>query len=277
MKNKIKTITILNVKISKVSRQEAIELISKWCEEKAKRMVVTPNPEQVMMVQKDLLFRKILNEAWLALPDGVGLVWASKLGVWSGELEASQIIKERVTGEEVMKELISLARDKGWRVMLVGGRKSTAEKASEKFQSSNIGKEFSNHEADKGKSNSNFQIKGIEGIRNIRSYSNKENEAINKKINKFKPHILFVAYGAPWQEKWLAENLRKLDIKVGMVVGGALDMVVDPTLRPPEFMTCLGLDWFYRLIRQPWRIKRQLSLIEFLFLVCIESFQIRSR
>ena len=79
--------------------------------------------------------------------------------------------------------------------------------------------------------------------------------------------MLFVAYGAPWQEKWLAENLSKLKIKVGMVVGGSFDMIVDSSLRPPQMIEKIKLGWLYRLFRQPWRIKRQFKLLEFCRLV----------
>jgi len=100
-----------------------------------------------------------------------------------------------------------------------------------------------------------------------------ENRRVIREINTFRPDLLFVAFGAPWQEKWLAQNFEKLDIQVGMDVGGALDMIVDPTLRPPEFMTRFGLDWMYRLLRQPWRIKRQMALLRFAILVLRERFQ----
>lgn len=94
-----------------------------------------------------------------------------------------------------------------------------------------------------------------------------ERERVIGRINQFKPHLLFVAYGAPWQEMWLAENLARLDVNVAMVVGGALDMIADPTLKPPGFVTRAGLDWLYRLLRQPWRIRRQLALVKFVILV----------
>jgi len=83
-------------------------------------------------------------------------------------------------------------------------------------------------------------------------------------INRIKPDLLFVALGHGKQERWIAKNLPKLNVKVAMGVGGALDQIAKPWLRPPGFMRVLGLEWFYRLVLQPWRIKRQLALLKFL-------------
>ena len=119
---------------------------------------------------------------------------------------------------------------------------------------------------------SKFKIKGIEGMKDIQHSNPGENRRVIREINTFRPALLFVAFGAPWQEKWLAQNFNALNIRVGMVVGGALNMIVDPTLRPPGFMTRSGLDWMYRLLRQPWRIKRQMALLRFALLILRERF-----
>jgi len=86
-------------------------------------------------------------------------------------------------------------------------------------------------------------------------------------INRVKPDFLFVGLGAPKQEKWVAKNLDKLRVKVVMVVGGALDQIADPSLRPPKWLNRVGLGWLYRLLRQPWRWRRQLRLIRFGWMV----------
>ncbi len=116
------------------------------------------------------------------------------------------------------------------------------------------------------------KVIGFDGAVDVNNETEEENKYILSKINKIKPDLLFVAYGAPFQEKWLAENLEKIDVGVAMVVGGVLDMIVDPSLKPPKFMTRLSLDWFYRLVRQPWRVRRQLALVRFAFLVLAQRF-----
>jgi len=235
---------ILRIKVSAAAKADSLAWIEECVELKRKIMVVTPNPEQIMLAQKDGSFREILNQASLALCDGEGLRWASRF------LEVQPPIPERVTGEEVMNALLERAMKKEWKVMLVGGRPGVAQKAV-------IDLRMKIHD---------LRIQGIEGIRNIRHFSREENGRVVKQINRFKPDFLFVAFGAPWQEKWLAQNFNALNIRVGMVVGGALDMIVDPSLRPPRFMTLLGLDWFYRLLRQPWRLWRQIALLRFILL-----------
>lgn len=241
----IPSVRILNVRVSSLAKAEILAWIGKWVESGEKKMVVTPNSEQVVLAQKDRSFRKILNSASLALCDGEGLVWASRF------LGEKPLIPERVTGEEVMQELVNMAAKNGWKVFLLGGKLGVAEKTAKLLRIKN----------------QELRIKASSGAVDIRRETDGERRQAIMEINSFEPDLLFVAYGAPWQEKWLAKNLEKLDIKVGMVVGGALDMIVDLTLRPPRFMTRLGLDWLYRLLRQPWRIKRQMALVKFAGLV----------
>lgn len=97
------------------------------------------------------------------------------------------------------------------------------------------------------------------------------NDEIVAKINKFKPDILLVAYGAPWQEKWLFVNRKSLKVKVGMGVGGAFDYLTGRVKLPPEWINKIGLEWLWRLVREPWRWRRQLNLIRFVFLQIFES------
>jgi N-acetylglucosaminyldiphosphoundecaprenol N-acetyl-beta-D-mannosaminyltransferase len=94
------------------------------------------------------------------------------------------------------------------------------------------------------------------------------------KINKFKPDFLFVGLGAPKQEKWVYENLNQLKVGVVMVVGGAIDQLANPSLRPPKFMDQMGLGWLYRLVRQPWRVARQLRLLKFGWMAVKERFSV---
>jgi len=95
----------------------------------------------------------------------------------------------------------------------------------------------------------------------------KQNLVLRRKINKFKPHLLLVAYGAGKQETWIAKNLRFLSVRVAMGVGGSFDYLVKPYLRAPKWVQWLDLEWLWRLVVQPWRVKRQLALIKFVGLV----------
>jgi len=97
------------------------------------------------------------------------------------------------------------------------------------------------------------------------------NNEVVAKINKFKPDILLVAYGAPWQEKWLWANRNKLKAKVAMGVGGAFDYLVGRVKLPPEWVNKMGLEWLWRLVREPWRWRRQLNLIRYVLLQTFSS------
>jgi len=238
----MKTTKLLGIKIFSGTSAQALNLVKAWLKAKTKTQhyIVTPNPEQLVQAQTDTKFKQILNQADLALPDGIGLIWAAK-----GQLKA------RISGLEFMESLCRLAGQKNYRVMLLGATKDRASQAA-KTLSQRYGVEY---------------IYGWQGAIDIRRMNKPGNRILVEGVNQFKPDILLVAYGAPWQEKWLYSNLKDLKIKVSMVVGGSFDQLVKPSLRPPQWLDKLGLGWFYRLLRQPWRIKRQLRLLKFGLLV----------
>lgn len=212
-----------------MSLEEAVNLVDQWVKQDKKRYIVTPNPEFVMLAQKDEEFKKILNQADLAIPDGVGLRLADRR-------------LNRVTGVDLMLSLIK----KGYKTVLAGGKPGIAQKAALTLRSNLVGLP------------TRLDLVGI-------------SEPDITAINHLKPDLLFVALGMGKQEKWIAENLPRLKVKVAMGVGGALDQIVKPWLRAPAFLQACGLEWLYRLILQPWRIKRQLSLLRFVYLLFLDS------
>jgi len=234
----MKIIKILGVKIFSGSESQALDLLKTWLKSDQKRLIFTPNPEQLVQAGKDKAFKKILNQSDLNLPDGIGLVWFSSL-------------KHKISGTDFMLKLIGLAGQYNLKVGFLGSKRGVAPKAGRIIKKNYSAKlVFAHH-----------------GVDNINSIDKSENKKLIQKINQAGVDILFVAFGAPKQEKWLYHNLSKLNIKLGMVVGGALDQLVDPSLCPPKFIEEIGLGWLYRLLRQPWRIKRQLKLIKFISLV----------
>ena len=205
---------ILGVKVDRVTLPQALKIVDSWLKTSKQHYITTPNPEMIVAAQKDNEFRRILNAADLAIPDGVGLRLAD------GRLR-------RLAGADLMLKLIK----KGYKTLLVGGQPGVAQIAAKKL--------------------------GVMGM----------TEPDMVKINKLKPQLLFVALGHGKQEKWIDKNLKKLKVKVAMGVGGALDYVAKPWLRAPKLLQLLGLEWLWRLIVQPWRIKRQLALFKFIYLV----------
>jgi len=229
-------INILGVNISNITFSEGVDIVRGWLtENNGKQYIVTPNPEFVMRAQKDTEFKQILNKADLAIPDGVGLIWAGKI--------LGTSFKERVTGVDFMLGLCELAAKEGYTIGLLGGRDGVAEKTAKNLQ---------------GKL-PNLKINFIGEEWNSRGVMH---YAPTDKID-----ILFVAYGAPKQEKWIAENLNNLPVKVAMGVGGTFDYLAGKTLRAPKWMRQIGLEWLYRLICEPWRFRRQLAIWKFGFLI----------
>ena len=224
---------VLGVKIDDLNIPQILEIVEGWLKKPGKHYIVTPNPEIIMMAQQDLDLRKILNEADLAIPDGRGL----KL---SGDIENTS------PGIDVMEELIKRASDWTATVGFLGGRGKVAEKTAKCLL----------HKYPKLKVS-------------FATYGGEVDEGGNllKSLKVPKLDLLFVAFGPPKQEKWIAKNLPKLPIKVAMVVGGAFDYISGQVPRAPWWIRDLGMEWLFRLIMEPWRIKRQLSLIKYLLML----------
>ncbi len=230
---------ILKIKLDSTSVKRVLGFVRGKLVENKKFYIVTPNPEIVILAQKDENLAEALNSADLSLADGIGLVWAAEFLGLSG-------LKRVVRGREVFLELCKLANKKGWKVFLLGGKEGVAKKVARNLQS-NLKKiviDFATGPVlDK-------KAKPV-----TKNDSLIEKETLNH-INKFKPHLLFVAFGAPKQEKWLKKWLTKLDIGGAMVVGGAFDYYSGRVKLPPKWMEENGLEWLWRLLHQPWRTRR---------------------
>lgn len=236
-------ISILNICVSNVALDSGLEEVEKWLISGDKKYkILTPNPEILVLGQKDGEFRRILNSADLALPDGLGLIWAAKT------LELS--LKERVSGVDFMVKLCGICAKNGFTIGLIGGRNSVALKTSECLR----------------KMYPSLKIVLAEGW--------DPELAVEKLISWREPiDVLFVAYGQGKQERWIDENLKKIPVKVAMGVGGAFDFISGRVPRSPKFMRDHGLEWLFRLLVQPWRIKRQIVGAKFFLLILGEWFK----
>lgn len=247
---------ILGVSITIASPEQILEFITRSLElEDKKVMITTPNPEIIVAAHNNPTFKKILNSAELALPDGVGLVWAARL--------LGKEIHTRITGADFVETLCEKLSKRTVAIGLLGGREGVAEKTAECLKQKYPGLKVS------------FALEEWPEEKNSRLTS--KNKNYYKYAKAFPPcDILFVAYGAPRQEEWIYENLPHIQVKVAMTVGGTFDYISGSVSRAPRALRSLGLEWLYRLIIQPWRWKRQLALIEFIFLVLQEKFQQKS-
>lgn len=229
-------VNVLGVKIDDVGMEEALEIVHGWLDKKEKKYIVTPNPEIIVSANIDKQYKTILNNADLSIPDGVGLKLSGK-------------VKNHIPGADFMEELIKRSSDWGATVGLLGGAPGIAEKSAECLRKKYPG----------------IKIIFAEGGGEVDA----EGELLKhpKLLKSLSCDFLFVAFGPPKQEKWIANNLKNLDIKVAMGVGGSLDYISGTIPRAPVILRKLGLEWLFRLIIQPWRIKRQLALIKYLFML----------
>lgn len=240
------TISILDVPVHKVTNAETVAHIQRFMDEPRLHQIATVNPEFVMTAQADDHFRQVLREADLCLADGIGLVWASR---WLG-----RPIPERVAGSDLVYRLAELAAKKGWLLFLLGAAPGVAEQAAATFQQMYPGL-------------------GIAGTY-AGTPAQEEDETIVKLINSSQARLLFVAYGAPRQDKWIARNRQKLTtVRVAMGVGGSLDFVTGRSVRAPRWIQRLGLEWLHRLFREPWRWRRMLALPRFAGRVLLDRWQ----
>ena len=229
-------ITILNTPVHVVAMDRTLHLVRRYMAEPGVHQIATTNPEFIMRAQQDERFRQVLQQADLCIPDGVGLLLASR---WMGTPLA-----ERVPGSELVYKLAELAAQEGWRLFLLGAGPGIADEAALIFQSKYP----------------DLKIAG--------SYAGSpdpsEDKLIVQRINNSHADMLFVAYGAPNQDKWIARNRETLlTVRLAIGVGGSLDFVTGQAKRAPRWIQNLGLEWLYRLIQEPWRWRRMLALPHF--------------
>lgn len=259
-KTKIKDIIL---GLDNLSFQQTLEFLVKKASEKgSKAFIATVNPEIIMLELGDREYERVINSANLRTADGVGVLMAGKI--------MGKSFKERIAGADITERLCREVAEKPITVGFLGGEPHVAEKTAECLVSKYPGLKVSftaqDIIGDVPKSSQDLRLK----IKDLR----KEHSFINHKslisIHEISADILFVAFGSPKQEKWIYQNLPKLDVRVAIGVGGTFDYISGKVRRAPVFVRKLGLEWLFRLIIQPWRIKRQLKLIQFLLLAIKE-------
>lgn len=231
---------ILGIPVHGLTYTQLLEQIGVWVREAGKAYHVnTINPEFMIVAQSDPVFRHLLRRADLCVPDGVGLLWAAR---WLG-----CPMPERITGSDGLPIIAEKAAREGWSLFLLGAGDGVAEMAAEELR----------------RRNPALKIAGTFGG----SPRGEDEAEIVARVNASGADILFMAYGTPAQEKWIARNTPRLNVKVAIGVGGAFDFVAGIVPRAPAWMQNAGIEWLYRLYLQPWRIKRMSRLPRFVFAV----------
>lgn len=226
-------IDILNIKIDKISSCDLMTKIQEFLSSETGHYLVTANPEIAVLAQNDKEFRDIVNNANLALPDGIGLVFASKI------FSHKEKLTERTQGIDLIYRIAKNFDNPAQkiRIFFLGARGENAKLAAQKIK----------------KNFPNIEIAGFFG-----GDASEEGDRVALSIiNQAKPNILFVAYGAPRQEKWIARNLKKMPtVRLAIGVGGAFDIISGKIFRAPLWMRNVGLEWLWRLLKEPRRIGR---------------------
>ena len=236
-------VNVLGVKIDKVTVEGAADRICEMLKTSRNHAVYTPNSEIIYLAYKDTDFCDLLNSADMLTADGIGVVYASKI--------LKNPVPERAGGFDIACRVIEKIAETGDRLYLFGGKPDIAEKAAENL---------------KGK----YPFINIVGMRNG-YFSPEENDEIINGINESGANIVFVCLGAPMQEKWIFQNRDRLNCNVLMGIGGSLDVFAGVAERAPLKWQKLGLEWLYRLIKEPKRFWRMLALPKFAFTVLING------
>lgn len=224
----------LGVDVSPLDYEGIIADLRNRMEAGLQSTIIAVNPEKVMTAEKNEELRQLINSSTYQIPDGVGILLASKMK--GGK------IASRVTGVDMMDRLIRFAAEENHKVFLYGAKEEVVTLAKQKLEEKYPGLNISGYE------------NGYE----------KDNDKIINKINASGAELLFVAMGSPKQELWIRENMGKLNVKVFQGVGGSFDVFSGKVQRAPLFFRKLGIEWLYRLSKEPKRFKRQLALPKFL-------------
>ncbi len=256
-------VDILGVKISKLTVNQVQQEISNFLIEDGKKYISTVNPEFIMASLEDNDFKQILNNSDLAMPDGIGMLWAAKYLTWKSKIKNNfllrlnenyrilisglslifypkfcrSVLQERISGVDLMWEIAKICEHKNCSIFFLGGFDKVGEKSAKEMKAVYP----------------NLEIAGVyEG-----SYQDADDYVIQELINKSHADIVFVAFGQVKQEKWIVRNWPNLSsIKLAMGVGGSFDFIAGKAKRAPRFFQKIGLEWLWRVILQPQRIGR---------------------
>ena len=243
------SLAVLGCKLDDIDAEAATEHILEFVRTNAHAQVVTLGTEMVVYAQRDTAFRSVINEAALVLCDTIGLLLGARL--------RGSRLQERVTGVDLIARLCNAAGAQGYGIYLLGGAPGVAEGAARVLQQ-------------------RFPALRIRGTQHG-YFSDEDSPAVVAAIKAAGADILFAGLGFPRQEFWIAKHLPATGCNVALGVGGSLDVLSGNVQRAPERWRRLGLEWLYRLYREPQRWRRQLALPYFVLLVMFDSARLLIR
>lgn len=254
---------LANLPILRIRKKHLLEIINSGLNQNNFFSIFTPNSEQLVALNNDVKIKNLFKKASYLIPDSQGLIWASQKKYQNEKF----FIQERITGVDLAQDLLFLAQKKQYNCLLIGGYNYQSLNSKDWLISQS--KDLKNLFILQNKENQN-KIYWWSGIIDKNVILDEEIEELKEVLKKVNPKIVFIALGFPFQEEFLMkykEIFFENGVNLGLVVGGAFDMIFGKVKRAPELMQKIKLEWLWRLLVEPWRIKRQLKLINFILLV----------
>lgn len=248
-------VNICGIEIDAYNFNQVVERITTHALNKgAPSYVVTPNAQHILTLQKDALFRDIYRKAFLAVPDGVSLLWSAKF--------LKTPLNGRVNGTDLFEKLCAVAQQKELKVFLLGGRPGAADLAKQTLQKRHPG----------------LNIVGTYCPPYGFESQPEELERINQTILKAAPDILFVGLGAPKQEYWIYKNYQQIGVPISVGIGVSFELVANMVQRAPQKMQQWGLEWLFRLVVEPGRLWKRYIMgnPQFIWLVLMQRLGVYS-
>lgn len=227
---------VLGVEVDRVSRRDALNRVGTFLTTPGCKQIVTLNPEYVMLAGRDPELMEMINCSELCVPDGMGIVWASRL--------LGKPLQDRITGTGLLPEICAMAAENGLSVFFLGGKPGVAELAA-------------------GELSHRYPGLKVAGTSSADPGVETDDETVQR-VNESGADILAVAYGCPKQDFWIGRNRKKLvNVRVAIGVGGAFDFISGMMPRAPRAMRKAGMEWLFRLWMEPSRAKRMTALPRF--------------
>jgi N-acetylglucosaminyldiphosphoundecaprenol N-acetyl-beta-D-mannosaminyltransferase len=237
----MKKVDILGIKVNCVGMSETIAIVEKFIAERSPRMVITPNVDHLIKTREDKEFKRIYEQADLAVPDGVPLLWAARF--------LGTPLVERVNGTDLFEALCERAAECGYRIFFLGAEPGVAASAARQL----------------AERHPNIKVVGTYSPSFNFFDSITENEKIEAMIRASQPDILFVGLGAPKQEKWIYRHRHKMQVPVSIGIGASFEYVAGKTARAPRWMQRTGLEWLYRIVENPGRYWKRYIVDDLVF------------
>lgn len=235
----MRSLDILGVRVDDAGYDDLLSRVDDFVSSGQPHQIVTINAEMLVAAHRDPSLAALLNTADLNVADSVGVMMAARL--------LGTPLKQRVTGSDGIYRLATHCARMGYRPFFLGAGPGVAEETATRLAAANAG----------------LRVAGWYGG----SPRPEDEEGILERIRAASPDLLLVAYGVPTEEAWIARNRQLLGVPVMIGVGGTFDFVAGVTSRAPAWIRKVGLEWLYRLIREPWRWRRQLALPRFVLFV----------